>query len=383
MSLPKITSAMLIVTHSCNLACRYCFVHKEPQYMTLETAKAAAMMLEENCGAGEVPEINFFGGEPTLAWYSIIGPLTTWIKRKGTPFRLSMTSNGILLDKEKREFMKDNKIGLLLSVDGAKATQDYNRPFPDGRGSFDILSPHIEAIARDFPGTVFRMTAIPETAGNMFENILFAESCGFKSFFIVPDNFQPWTAAAKKKLKKELEKYTDYYIHRYRNQRPPISFSTFEEALQDIRRINAAQGHREALKCKAEGKCGLGSGKFASIHPDGSIYGCQEMTSNEGRESPFWIGSLSEGVSEERRRALMGMYCGEKVKGGKCRSCKYDNICDGGCVANNYLVTGDINTMPAIQCWWKQAVLDEAIRAMTVLGEEQNEAFKAHWEDRA
>ena len=49
--LPKITSAMLVVTHACNLRCRYCFVQKEPSHMTLETAKDAATFLINNAKA--------------------------------------------------------------------------------------------------------------------------------------------------------------------------------------------------------------------------------------------------------------------------------------------------------------------------------------------
>jgi len=349
--------------------------------MNLDIAWAAAKFLAENA-KGVTPSINFFGGEPTLMWDSLIVPLTKRIRSELGPFDLAMTSNGVLLSDERIGFMKENKIGLLLSIDGAEKTQDYNRPFHDGTGSFSAIEPKLRTISGAFPGITFRMTAIPDTCENLFKNILFAETRGFGNFFVIPDNFQKWTPTAKKKLKAELEKYTDYYIHRWLVGGRPIMFSTFEDALRDIRQINAAKERRALPKCKAEGKCGLGSGRFASIHPDGSVYGCQEMTSNEGEESIFWIGNIFTGIREDRRLALMEAYCGEKVKGMDCSKCLYDGICDGGCVANNYLVTGDINTMPKIQCWWKQTVLGEAIRAMETLGEEKCEGFKAHWEGR-
>ena len=106
--LPKITSAMLIVTHACNLACRYCFVHQEPSRMTYDTAKRAAQFLLDNAeGTNDIPSINFFGGEPLLMWDSIIKPLTLWLREEvKKPFELSMTSNGILLDDKKIDFMK-------------------------------------------------------------------------------------------------------------------------------------------------------------------------------------------------------------------------------------------------------------------------------------
>jgi len=384
MKLPEISSAMLIVTHACNLACRYCFVNKKPQFMELDTAWRAAEMLAENArGEGAVPGINFFGGEPTLMWDKIIVPLTERIRGAGQPFELSMTSNGILLDDGKIEFMREKGIGLLFSVDGDRATQDYNRPFRDGRGSFDALAEKIPKIAAAFPGVTFRMTAIPETCSYLFENIMFAEGSGFESFFVIPDNFRSWSAEARETLAGELVRYADYYIGCYREGKRPIEFSTFEEALGDIRRINAAKGRRDLIKCRAEGKCGLGAGRFASIHPDGSVYACQEMSSNAGEDSPFWIGNIFSGIREDRRRALMGLYCGEKLRGDGCESCPYDRICDGGCVANNFLVTGDVNTMPEVQCWWRRTVLDQAVRVMQTLGNERNQGFKAHWEARA
>lgn len=378
MTLPKITSAMLIVTHSCNLACRYCFVHQEPSHMSLETAKDAVHFLIENAG-DSVPEINFFGGEPLVMWDSVIKPLTLYIRELSKPFRLSMTSNCVLLDEEKIAFMKEHDIGLLFSIDGGKETQDYNRPFHSGKGSFDVLAPIIPRIAREFPGTTFRMTVIPPTCKNMFENIMFAKKSGFRSFFVMPDAFQPWSDEEFGVLESGLREYGDYFIDCYRRGETPIEFSTFEEAFRDIRAINSASGYRCAPKCRAEGKCGLGSGKFASIHPNGSVYGCQEMTSNDGEDSAFYIGSIYDGIDEARRISLMGLYCAADIKGGDCALCKYNDICDGGCVANNYLITGRINTVPEVCCRWKQVVLEEAIRVMQTLGGEKNESFKKHW----
>ena len=42
--------------------------------------------------------------------------------------------------------------------------------------------------------------------------------------------------------------------------------------------------------------------------------------------------------------------------------CEYDRICDGGCVANNYMVTGRLGRMPEMYCWWRRTVLHEAMR---------------------
>lgn len=384
--LPKINSAMLIVTHACTLACRYCFVQQESSRMSFKTAKRAAEFLIENAG-NEVPSINFFGGEPMIMWDSVIKPLTIWLREEyKKPFMLSMTSNCTLMDEEKLAFMKERDIGLLFSLDGAKETQDYNRPFHDGRGSFDILEPMIPKILAVYPNMTLRMTAIPETCAHVFENILWGQEQGYSNFFVTPDVFQPWDNEARERLADEIRKYADYYIECYQTEKRPITFSLFEEALRDIKLINAAEkagDYRTLPRCRAAGKCGLGAARFASIHPNGNIYGCQEMTSNEGEESIFYIGNLETGVSEQRRLALMAAYDEGAAAGNDCAACAYDRICDGGCVANNYLATGKLNKLPEMYCWWKKTVLRQAVRVMQTLGAEKNRRFKEHWGVRA
>jgi radical SAM protein with 4Fe4S-binding SPASM domain len=226
------------------------------------------------------------------------------------------------------------------------------------------------------------MTTIPPTCHHVFENIQFADSLGFKSFFIIPNVFEEWPEEKKLVLKNEMTKYGDYYIECLRNGTQPIIFSTFENAFRDIKAINSAisnQQYRVSPKCKACGKCGLGATRFASIHPNGNLYGCQEMTSNEGEKSIFYIGNIYTGVEDDRREALMALYDNNTVIGTNCETCKYNRICDGGCVANNYLATGSLTHTPKMNCWWVQTILEEAIRVMQILGNEGNETFRRKW----
>ena len=378
MSFPKITSVMLVVTHACNLRCRYCFVNKEPQTMNFKTAKDTVDFLIANKSDKEIPGINFFGGEPMLCWNTIIVPITHYIRDElKIPFQLSMTTNGTLLTDERLDFMAQNKISMLLSIDGAKATQDYNRPYADGSGSFDIIEPLLPRIAKDFTST-FRMTTIPDTCEHVFENILFADSKGFRSFFVTPNIFEPWSDESWSTLAGEMRKYSDYFIDCYKTGKTPIYFSTFEDSLRNINKINAAINNKLCrAECDARYKCGLGTNKFASIHPSGDIYACQEMTSNEGSESIFWIGNIYTGVDEKRREELANAFNKELVENEECGSCRLYRICRGSCVANNYLINGDINKPSPIICKWEQMLLDEAIYVMNSLA--NTPAFIQRW----
>ena len=387
MTLKKISSAMLILTHACNLRCRYCFVNKTPEHMTYEVALDSAKFLIENAEMdGTVPHINYFGGEPTIMWDSIIVPLTNWIRQEyKKPFTLGITTNGTLLNDERLNFLKDNQISLLFSIDGAKATQDYNRPYHNGEGSFDSLEDIIPKIASTFRGSTFRSTVIPPTCHHTFENIMFARDNGFTKFYIVPNVFEEWTEDQKATLKSEFDKYIDYYIGEYRSGRIPIEFTPLSDAFDDIKKINNAvvgNQYRTLNQCFACGKCGLGANKNAAIHPNGNIYGCQEMTSNEGDKSIFYIGNIYTGVEDARRFSLMNAFDSEQARGSNCGGCRYNRICNGGCVANNYLIHGDLNVNPPMYCWWQQTVLDAAIKIVQTLGGDQNEMFRAKWSSK-
>ena len=116
-----LTNICLNLTDACNFACKYCFVEQNPHYMTYETAKAAVNFLLENLEKKRKylndpnikASLTYFGGEPTIMWDSIIVPLTTYIKTNNLPIYLNMTTNASLLNEERNQWLKDNKIPIL------------------------------------------------------------------------------------------------------------------------------------------------------------------------------------------------------------------------------------------------------------------------------
>ena len=375
MELPKITSAFLNLTNSCNLTCRYCFVEQKPEFMTLQTAKDAADFLAGNGQAS----INFFGGEPMLMWDEIIVPLTLYVHEKyGDGFQLSMTSNGTLLDRERAEFMRGNGIGLLFSMDGGRATQEHNRPMRSGASSFDALEEKIPVILEYFPGVMFRSTVTEDTAQSLYHDILYAEEKGFKEFFTMPNCFEPWTDTST--LREQLRRYSEHYIDFMRRERDPIYFSQLEKYFRKILLRNTAiqrEERRVSASCAACGKCGLGAGKYAGININGDIVACQELFSHCDGFSA--IGSIYTGVRDDLRVKLASEYDSAPAVGDDCASCPLDRICDGGCVANNYLLNGDVHKVPGIYCEWSRMLFGEAVYIMETLGGEENERCKARW----
>jgi uncharacterized protein len=162
--------------------------------MTYEVAQAAVDFIIENLKKKneERGHITYFGGEPTIMWDEIIVPLTNYIKENNLPIDLGITTNGTLLNEERIKFLYDNNITPLLSIDGDRETQEFNRPCRTGN-SFDLVMENIPILLKYFPNTTFRGTIYAPTAKNTFQNYLFAVKLGFKKVFFIPDVRHPWT----------------------------------------------------------------------------------------------------------------------------------------------------------------------------------------------
>ncbi|KYH33282.1 anaerobic sulfatase-maturating enzyme [Clostridium tepidiprofundi DSM 19306] len=369
-SLPEITSAFLVVTQACNLKCKYCFVVQKPRSMTLKTAKDAADYLATNAKErGEIPSINFFGGEPLLKWKDVIVPLTYYIRQKyGDNFELSMTTNGVLLDEEKLQFMKKNKIGFMVSIDGNKKTQDINRPCADGRSSFDIIAPKIAMFLRYNPNMTFRATVDHDNVEEYLNNHKFAVEHGYTNMFSIVNVFSKWSEPEKNELEKQIHLTAEYYLDLLYEGKN-FSMSPFESMFRKIDKIKEAERKNEFRTAGkgllAYGRCGLGASKFASIGTDGTLYSCQEMSDNDEIGREFIIGDIYKGTNKNRRMNIIKKFDPKKVHSTDdmdCKKCPFYRICDGACTINNYFANGDLNIMPSILCFYYQCLYREAVQ---------------------
>lgn len=380
MDFPKITSAFLNLTNTCNLGCKYCFVHQNPQKISLQVAIDAADWLAANCEQGQRPFINFFGGEPLLMYGEIIKPLIKYIRDKYQEnFDLGITSNCTLMTEDVAEFLSENKVGLLLSMDGDKYSQDVNRPLKDGGSSFEILYPKLQMIRKYWPEVTFRSTITPITAPYLFENIIFAEKMGFINYFAMPNCFEPWSDNDINVLRTEIEKYTNHYIKSFQQDKNPIIFGDIEKMFRVIIERNKAienNIYREESFCKSCGKCGLGASCSAGINFNGDIVSCQELFSCQ--DAIFVIGNIYDGINNEKRESLCKWWDSKDFYGKDCPNCKLNRVCSGYCAINNYL-SGDMHKVPSILCDWKQIEFENAVKIAITLGEEKNKRFKERW----
>lgn len=391
-----LSNIMLCVTDACNLACRYCFVEQHPNYMTLQTAIDAVEWAYNNLKIKkekgwihekEKANVFFFGGEPMLMFDSIIKPLVEYVKEKKYEVEFGLTTNGTLLNEKRIKFLHDNEIGLLLSIDGFKETQDYNRPSQDGKSSFDKIYNNIPYILKYYPQITFRSTIYENTVEHCFENYLFAEKMGFKCYFCVPDVLtSKWEINKINILKEQLHKIFEYRFLQYSNNIIPMRFSKELQNFKSIKNFILKQDNNSNKNFLI--RCGLGTG-LGAIGYDGNIYACQEFAS-QGDQHKFFIGNIyKNGIDEKKHSELLKIYFNYNLKDNldnKCNNtncieyntCMFYNFQERHCPAQNYQISLNLNKESIISCFYDQFLFKESLAIFQSLIENNNSLFKEY-----
>ena len=116
------------VTTACNLKCKYCYEgnHANGIQMSEETAMQVLNYMHRKIeGISGYIVVNYHGGEPLLN-YEIVHFMTEALKERfpNKKILFGITTNAILLDKEKMEYLSENFFyNLSISIDGGKGNE--------------------------------------------------------------------------------------------------------------------------------------------------------------------------------------------------------------------------------------------------------------------
>lgn len=363
MKLPRICGGFLNLTQKCNLACKYCFVCQQPKEMTYKTAKDAVDFYAKNAVLeAREPGVTFFGGEPMLKYEEIVKPLVKYIRATYGDYSISITTNGTLLNEEVYEFFKENDVGMLLSLDGMEEIQNHNRPYHSGKGSFKDID--IQMHLKYYPGGTFRATVDPDKVHLLYENYLWGEEQGFTNCAFILNSEGDWTEKKVQIFKDQLDQVAKHIIEAEKAGEKYMAYNEFDSKKKEYRmlqRIDENYFRDDGQDRPACGTCGLGASVFASIGSSGDIYSCQEMTENPDHNE-FIIGNIYTGMNEEKRIELANSFNARNVRSeeeGRCKRCKLNPICNGGCVLHNFWNSGTLDIMPKITCQMYEYYLEK------------------------
>lgn len=328
-----------------------------------------------------------------LCYNDIIKPTVLYALNKYPDiFSFTITTNGTLLTEESLLFFYEHNFSnIMLSIDGDKDSQDYNRPYHDGTGSFDIIQKKIPMILKYFPNTSFRSTITPYSVKNLFNNYLFAEKNNFSQIVFMPELRHNWDSKDLNIFSYELQKIFNYRLNQYRNNCMPIQSKQINYALEDILNHdfkimtnNNNNNNNNLININLDkwiSRCGTGV-ESCAIGFDGSIYTCIERPSRDYKEQGFYLGTLKNGIDKNTHIQILKkiikdynkIFSAFKSCSDNCIS--YQRCLFTHCISNSIDNFNNTNTIPLSLCYVNLEILKNCICNMQILFKENNLLFE-------
>lgn len=339
-----VKSMCLLVAEDCNLRCKYCFagtgdMGHDRRLMTKEVGKAAVDYIIAHSGKRKHCEIDFFGGEP-LVNMPVVKYVTEYVRQKeketGKVFKLTLTTNGVLLNDENIKWLNDNNISMVLSLDGRKEVHDHMRPDVGGHGTYDKVVKNFKKLVDSRDGNNYYLRGTFTNRNMDFsKDVLSMADEGFDILSVEPvvlkDSLYGFTKEDLPKIFAEYDKLTEIYLKRKKEGKGFFFFH-----------FNIDLEHGPCVAKRLSG-CGAGH-EYYAVAADGNMYPCHQFA---GREN-YMLGNVFEGVkNKELPKEFRKTHVLSKEK---CRDCWAKFFCSGGCHANADLFHGNIHEPYELGC---------------------------------
>ena len=347
----------MFTTTNCNLNCAYCLIEKN-----LEQRKAFHHNLSLDDGLDVLKKfsdmamsqkpskktIMLYGGEPLLNKDNLF-EFIRFIRsneKKGLfngEVEIVLESNGTIVTDEIAEFLKENNIFIIVSLDGIpsvhnayRKTQNGNDSYTEVKRGFDILNRHgcLAVISSVF--TDEYAENIDACLANMTENVK-PKSIGLNLFHVLEDQ----------EIKNDkTDQYYDKYIHAFEVARKEGLY--IEHIMRRIRPLVT-----QKVRIKDCGACG---NRIVS-DVDGNIGICEGLVGN-----PFYFKKRANYNEVKEDPTFLAWSKRTPLTMKMCKSCPAIGICGAGCVNNALLQNGDIYSPDNYICGSSKAFIDWALK---------------------
>jgi uncharacterized protein len=324
-----ITTIDMDLTVECNLRCTYCFKEKWNEHMEEQVAFDAIVWLIHASGGADDLFVSLMGGEPLLR-FKLIKKLVPFAKRRaaqhGKRIGFGITTNGTLVSDEVVEFWRRWDMGFHTSIDGTPDVQDRNRPTTSGKGSSRLVEQSAKRILAYRRNTTARCTVVPESAGAIVTSYKYFRSIGYEDIAFVPGGYPGWDETSLRLFEDQIWRVANLMMDDLRAGHRVVFKGVDEYVNARIR------------QCRLDSPCGAARGTvLIDIH--GDIWPCHRW--NKESEADWRLGSIYEQF-DDAARAPLDVPSFVSLLENDCANCCANQMCSGGCPAENLEDTGTV-----------------------------------------
>jgi radical SAM protein with 4Fe4S-binding SPASM domain len=336
------------LTDRCNLSCTHCYSRSGPGRTTegeLTTAEAFGV-IDDLADMG-VPLILFTGGEPLMR--ADLFELAAYARNRG--LKIALSTNGTLITSDIARRIKESGIEYAgISLDGANAeTHDRFRNFP---GAFDQTIRAFSACKEAGLRCGVRVTLTKENCRELEPLVDLALSLGasrFCLYWLVPAGRGNESYARLQLDRDEIIEALSLLYRKAKETDPAaMEFLTVDAPQDCIHLLTSMEmdGSEDLADARRlleslQGGCSAGT-RVANIDTRGNVYPCQFARSPEflignTRDRPFsriWADGENPVLARFREK--------DARFGGRCGTCRYRDLCGGGCRVRAHAVDGDL-----------------------------------------
>lgn len=359
-----IKAMCLHVAHDCNLRCKYCFAStgdfgEGRRLLDFETGKKAIDFLIEKSKGRHNLELDFFGGEPLMN-FEVVKQIVEYARsleqEHNKLFRFTITTNGMLLDDAKIDYINKEMSNVVLSIDGRRGVNDKMRPCINGAGSYNIImDKYRRLVEKRGHDQYYARGTFTKYNLDFANDVMHLYEEGFDQLSVEPvvsssDKDYALTEAELPRIFEEYETLAKKIIA-IKKQGKSINFFHFM--------LDLDQGPCAIKRLRG---CGCGN-EYVAVTPDGDIYPCHQFVGMK----EWKMGNLHEGTFDFKLKD----YFSQTTVYNKhdCKECWAKFYCSGGCNANNLQYAGDVLKSHKLSCELEKKRLECAIMIKAALAE--------------
>ncbi len=370
-----IINITLFLTSLCNLKCIYCYGNRGHdgvgEKMGKKTAYQAVDWLIEKSGKVKKIYIGFFGGEPFLI-FPLMKAVVEYAKKRvqkiGKKVEFNVNTNGSLLDDETISFIKEHNIQVKISFDGPKEVQDTQRPFLNGKGSYDLILPKIKKLLEISPSTnghaVLTINAKPKQVKDALQEI------GFLEISMLPASVSLF---GRKLDKSGQDRFTED-LSRLMDEETQVWIGHIKrrdnESLKRL--MSNSQLYAGIISflhnLKSYYPCGAGLG-FVGVSCSGDVYVCHRFIGMDD----YKLGSVFQKDIDREKYLKSPITCNDT-----CSTCFARYYCGGGCKHDNVVSTGSVFMPSEDICRWRRRQFELAAYITCMIDNEDRAFLSEH-----